>query len=445
MNIVTGCSGIDAIAYVAELLDIDIIGQIEIDPFCNQILELRYPGVKRLNDVFDVKGDEFGTVDIFAFGDPCQPHSVAGRQKGTADERYIWPELYRIIKTMRPTWIINENVTGSVSNGVVLSKINDLENEGYRARAFIIPACSVGAPHQRYRVFIVGYSELYGCIATEKRRSLTETGDNIQGGENEASKFEGTSGRWDGKIVGNSDSTRLSGQRSEQPTARDRKSSETLGDPECSGLSGQLRGRAEQKFTDGYSENEDVADANKLRKLQQKRCIKKFRGRIGNGGKFMADTTSPEFHRSIQTRAGRTGSPIRCNAVNASRPGCEERDPSGITTNQRHVTGRHTETRADRAAQSGVGGNASGVPDRLHGSERYEDGQRVFDTFETIFTATLGQIKWPAGYGAEQHSYEPPRVIKGMKNRTNRLKALGNAIVPWQVFPFLLAIKLIGK
>jgi DNA (cytosine-5)-methyltransferase 1 len=388
MNIVTGCSGIDAIAYAAELLDIDIIGQIEIDPFCNQILELRYPGVKRLNDVFDVKGDEFGTVDIFAFGDPCQPHSVAGRQRGTADERYIWPELYRIIKTMRPTWIINENVTGSVSNGVVLSKINDLENEGYRARAFIIPACGVGAPHQRYRVFIVAYSERDGFASTEGSRSVDETVQQEQAGQDNSVNIEGA------------DSIR-----------------ETLGNTERSGLSGESRRRSGQKSEDRYIEPE----------------------------KDVADTESPELHRTIQPRGGEPGFADNGTLVNASRPGCEERDHSGITTNQRHVTGRHIEARADRTIKSGVGGNASGIPDRIHGSERYEDGQGILDTFEAIFTATLGQIKWPAGYGAEQHSYEPPRVIKGMKNRTNRLKALGNAIVPWQVFPFLLAIKLIGK
>lgn len=416
MNIVTGCSGIDAIAYAAELLDIDIIGQIEIDQFCNQILELRYPGVKRLQNVFDVRGDEFGTVDIFAFGDPCQPHSVAGRQKGTADERYIWPELYRIIKAMRPTWIINENVTGSVSNGVVLSKINDLENEGYRARAFIIPACSVGAPHQRYRVFIVGYSERGRLSGQSRGRTGQELTDGYVEPEKDVADTDEQHGNDAGLHTGE-----VCRERSEP--------SRVQGSP--------------------------MADADRMRELQQKRCIKKIRGWIGNGGKFMADTTGTRLPFREQSGgredAEETGSGMefkseRCgkSLVNASRSGCEKRDPSGITTNQRHVTGRHIEARADRTIKSRVGGNASGVPERLHGSERYEDGQGVFETFEAIFTATLGQIKWPAGYGAEQHSYEPPRVIKGMKNRTNRLKALGNAIVPWQVFPFLLAIRLIG-
>ena len=70
----------------------------------------------------------------------------------------------------------------------------------------------------------------------------------------------------------------------------------------------------------------------------------------------------------------------------------------------------------------------------------------IYDAFEAVFTAALEQILWPAGYGAEQYDYEPPRVATGVKNRTNRLKALGNSIVWQQIFPFLLAIKLIeGK
>jgi DNA (cytosine-5)-methyltransferase 1 len=326
MNIVTGCSGVDAIAYIAELLDIELIGQIEIDDFCNKILELRYPGVKRYKDIFDVRGDEFGTVDIFAFGDPCQPHSVAGKQKGTADERYIWPEIFRIIKTMRPAWIINENVVGSVSNGVVLGKIMQLESEGYRARAFVIPACSVGAPHQRYRVFIVAHRD--GC--------------RYMGGE-----FE------------------------KQSTER--------------------RQQTQSEF-------------NRCDKAMAYSCIQGLQGR--------EDTR--EKHGKGQ------------KSCNKQSDGCNYE-------------------REGRKLESGVGRNVDGLSDRLYGFGGQEDSSGVFTTFEAIFTATLEQILWPAGYGAEQYDYEPPRVATGVKNRTNRLKALGNAIVWPQIFPILLAIKLINE
>lgn len=176
MNIVTGCSGIDAIALAAMLLDIEVIGQIEIDEFCNKILELRYPGVKRLKNIFDVRGDEFGTnVDIFAAGIPCQPFSYAGKREGAEDDRYLWPEAIRIIRRMLPTWVVIENVDGIGSMEqsdceiimdteteicqdaeMVLETIRqDLEKAGYDSITIVIPAAGIGATHQRYRYFVV--------------------------------------------------------------------------------------------------------------------------------------------------------------------------------------------------------------------------------------------------------------------------------------------------
>jgi hypothetical protein len=92
-----------------------------------------------------------------------------------------------------------------------------------------------------------------------------------------------------------------------------------------------------------------------------------------------------------------------------------------------------------------LGGNTDGLSGGIFGPGGQEDGERIFTNFETIFNATLEQIQWPAGYGQEQYDYEPPRVVTGVKNRTNRLKALGNAIVWQQIFPIILAIKLIAQ
>jgi DNA (cytosine-5)-methyltransferase 1 len=349
VNIVTGCSGIDAIAYAALLLDIDVIGQIEIDDFCNKILELRFPGVKRLENVFDVRGDEFEAVDIFAFGDPCQPHSVAGKRKGTADDRFIWPELFRIIQTMRPAWILNENVVGSVSNGVVRDKILQLESEGYRARAYTVPACAVGAPHERARVFIVGYT---GHQQSPERGEFTKSS---------------------------------SRQTCDEPTPPD-SAGETMGNSISRGCDREPRRGTGTEPADGYS-----------------------------GIETMADTEREQAGRIQQ----------RCLSSNIS-------------------TGDNKRTKATcRPTQSRLGGNVNGLSGRLHEPGGQENGSGIYGAFEAIFTTTLEQIFWPAGYGAEQYDYEPPRVATGVKNRTNRLKALGNSIVWQQIFPFLLAIKLI--
>lgn len=362
MNIVTGCSGIDAIAYAALLLDIDVIGQIEIDDFCNKILELRYPGVKRYKDVFDVRGDEFGAVDIFAFGDPCQPHSVAGKRQGTADERFIWPELLRIIQTMRPAWILNENVTGSVSNGVVRDKILQLEGEGYRARAYTVPACAVGTPHERERVFIVAHAR-----CPSRQGLLCPGGNAIKNRQGNASEIKRS-----GEV--------------------------------CESV--------------GYSESERCA---RERISVQSRESRQVGVNADWTGEIMADTEN--------TDRGRAGT--------AEHAGWGHSETGGRNISQTGLQHRPTQSR--------LGGNVNGLSGRLHEPGGYEDGSGIYEAFETIFTATLGQIPWPAGYGAEQYDYEPPRVATGVKNRTNRLKALGNSIVWQQIFGFLLGIKLIHE
>ena len=93
-------------------------------------------------------------MDLLTAGFPCQPFSVAGKKKGIKDDRYLWPDTYRIIKECHPTWIIAENVSGVVE--MELDNIlNDLEREGYESQSFIIPACAANAPHRRDRLWIV--------------------------------------------------------------------------------------------------------------------------------------------------------------------------------------------------------------------------------------------------------------------------------------------------
>lgn len=109
---------------------------------------------------FTSNSQGYETLTILTGGFPCQPFSHAGRRKGTADDRYQWPNMFRIIQNVKPDWVIAENVRGLVTwnDGMVLEQVcTDLESEGYEVQPFIIPACAVNAPHRRDRIWIIAH------------------------------------------------------------------------------------------------------------------------------------------------------------------------------------------------------------------------------------------------------------------------------------------------
>ena len=130
----------------------------EIEPYCQQILKKHWPEVPIFNDIRTLKGTDIGTIDIITGGYPCQPFSVAGKQKAEQDPRHLWPEYFRLIQELKPTWVIGENVSGHIKLGLD-SVLEDLASEGYSTRAFSISAASIGANHKRERVWTVAYSE----------------------------------------------------------------------------------------------------------------------------------------------------------------------------------------------------------------------------------------------------------------------------------------------
>ena len=131
------------------------------------MLQKHWKGVKIYNDVKEItqegfKADGIESPDIITGGFPCQPFSVAGKHKGTSDNRHLWPEMFRIIKAFKPRFVIGENVRGiiNIQDGVVFEAVcTDLESEGYEVQPFIIPAAGVGAPHRRERVWIIAIRE----------------------------------------------------------------------------------------------------------------------------------------------------------------------------------------------------------------------------------------------------------------------------------------------
>jgi DNA (cytosine-5)-methyltransferase 1 len=152
------CSGIGGADLAAEWTNqIEVIGQVEINPFCQKVLTKHWPQVKRLDDIREVQGDEFGAIDIMVGGIPCQPFSSAGQQRGKEDDRYLWPEMLRIVTRAHPAWLVIENVDDFAYMALDIAQA-DLESQDYAVQAFVLPACATGATHIRERCFVVAYS-----------------------------------------------------------------------------------------------------------------------------------------------------------------------------------------------------------------------------------------------------------------------------------------------
>lgn len=326
-------SGIGGFEIACEWAGMEIVGQVEIEPFCQKVLAKHWPHVKRMGDIKQVRGDEFGAVDIIIGGVPCQPASVAGKRRGTEDDRWLWPEALRIVRTVRPRWCVFENPPGilSLQGGVPFDDIlSEMEREGYEVGAYSIPACSVGAPHKRERVFIVGYS----CKIGLPRKS-----------------------RW----------------------------------------------RAGEESKDGYLQLERgiVADTEEYRQwpgLCQNEQVWRW-GRFGD--KCSADVVADTSKQGLQM------------------PEWSETFDEGERSS-RPTAKCSSDTRPNGPAQCGLGRVLNG------------------------FSAGMDGTKWPAGPG-EQYPWEPPRIATGVKDRVARLKALGNAVVPAQVYPILKAISEIER
>jgi len=158
-SLFTGFGGFDL---AAEMMGWKNIFHCEIDPFCKHLLKYYWPESISYEDI---KKTDFtvhrGHIDILTGGFPCQPYSVAGKRKGTEDDRHLWPEMLRAIREIQPRWIVGENVFGLISwnGGLVFDEVQDnLEAEGYEVQPFILPACAVNAPHRRDRIWFVAYS-----------------------------------------------------------------------------------------------------------------------------------------------------------------------------------------------------------------------------------------------------------------------------------------------
>jgi DNA (cytosine-5)-methyltransferase 1 len=201
-------SGIGGFDLAAEWIGWNNIFHCEWNPFGQKVLAHHFPNSKSYNDI--TKTDftiQRGQIDVLTGGFPCQPYSSAGKRLGKADERHLFPHMLRCVKEVKPKYVIGENVRGLVNwnGGLVFHEVqDDLEREGYEVQSFLIPAASVNAPHQRYRIWFVAYCKDFGCKSTKTSNKWQEHIQNDRNGIRTA--FESNGEIWD---VTNSDTSRL--------------------------------------------------------------------------------------------------------------------------------------------------------------------------------------------------------------------------------------------
>ncbi len=148
-------SGIGGFSLAAESVGFRTVAFCERESYPIKVLNERWPGIPIENDIYTLDGTKYRGISLVTGGFPCQPFSIIGKQKGKSDNRYLWPEMCRIIYEAQPDWVLGENVVGL--DGLALEEcLSDLESINYEvAPPFEIPACAVGAWHQRKRIWII--------------------------------------------------------------------------------------------------------------------------------------------------------------------------------------------------------------------------------------------------------------------------------------------------
>jgi len=372
LKILDLCSGIGGFSLGLESTGgFETIAFCEFDPFCQKVLNKHWPEVPIYNDLKEISKNEetirnIPEHDLICGGIPCQPFSVAGKQKGKEDDRHLWPYMFKIIKQKKPTWVIVENVGGFVN--VALDDVClDLEAEGYSTQSFIIPACGVEAPHRRDRIWIIG------------KRDVVD-----------------------------SDSTRTG-----------------HGHGEVQGENGEVQQRNDHAKSNHASEKQDVVDS---KRNEHNREI---------GGGFEEEGGNEEQERKENSTARKSSGTSEVWLSNNRHEGSEDvaDSDSSLIEGGRISSGVYEEntntnsgsTHEDVADSSSIGQQGQGQFGKWSGTETY--GKRETSNAFSIGIDNQWRIEPRVG-----------RVANGIPNRVDRLKSLGNAIVPQIIYHIGLAI-----
>jgi DNA (cytosine-5)-methyltransferase 1 len=338
-------SGLGGFSLAFESAGFETIGFSETDPYASAVLKKHWPEVPNFGDVRSIPDTlrrlaDVGIiprVDVVTGGFPCQPFSVAGKRRGAADDRHLWPAMLQVLRTLielgELPWFCGENVPGIV--GMVLADIlSDLEATGYQCAPFIVPACAVGAPHIRDRLWIIAHATGERCgEARQLRRD--ESAERIASGGKARDLADGEG---DGLQPGRN------GERSESQHAE-------------SIVSGEVRGDVAD--AQGVGEREPANEADAIATGGQ------ARNESGDRSQSLADAASEQAERNnargFQQEPARNGEAVS----DASSAGREEFDAPNLTAKQRHDTRRIVEGRLHWSTDAGILRVADGIPNRV--------------------------------------------------------------------------------
>lgn len=414
----------------------------EINPFGRKVLDYWYPQSKSYEDITRTDFTEWrGRVDVLTGGFPCQPFSYAGRRRGAEDDRYLWPSMYRAIDEIQPTWVVAENVAGiltMVEQGEVskvagsatlfdafddlrgryelretftLQRIcTDLESHGYAVQPVLVPACAVGAPHRRDRVFIVA------------RRV---TADTCSGGQS-APEQQGERER--------TEVQQQSGEQSQHGTGRP-SASHAPADPAC-GREGTPRPSEEPESSRGDTHQQP----------SERGAASEWNNRLHAVLRHAADTADEGLQRRHdcdtqghgQSSDGCTRQP--CESMGRERTSA---DPSDARLQHGHQSG----------GESGEVGTIQGQgSDTFWNVYAQADGYRR-ETTEAGRNECAGNGRWehfpsvsPVHRGNDGLPFDVDRLTLSFgKWRTEALKAYGNAIVPQVMYEIFRAIEIVEQ
>jgi len=369
------------------------------DKYSNLVLQKHWKGVKIYNDVKEItkeklESDGVELPDIITGGFPCQPFSVAGKQKGTSDDRHLWPEMFRIIQELKPRWVIGENVKGLVNlqDGMVFETVcTDLEGEGYEVRAFNIPAAGVGAPHRRERIWIVAHAKRYNKT------------DEI-GGSDETSRGIQEEHRQDDS------STRLTSRTSS--IRQTNNGHEDMEDSRRTLQQGtKLREKNENEVGEGYANQHQRSSSPSESNVANTEQSRSFSESIGNIGS-LEEESSREKERGNQP-------PIRTST----------RSTDVANTYTRLSNGSFEEVQS-RGQTFDTSGEGSTDVANTESSDRH-DNEAITRDGEPSTQEIFGNGSSVSGESSWWHT-EPDvgRVAHGIPGRVYRLKGLGNSIIP---------------